>query len=94
MTGYRIQFEARAERTLDELQEELQLRILQRLARVVGAPALPGKRLERWEHVWSVRIGDYRAAYTLDEERRAIVVEFIGHRRDFYRRLERLPHLR
>ena len=50
--------------------------------------------MEGLNDVWRVRVGDYRVAYTFDEAEDVIQIEWLGHRRDFYSQLRRLPHLR
>jgi len=44
---------------------------------------------ERGKHLshtifWSLRIGDYRAIYEIDKNKREIKIWFIGHRKDVY----------
>ena len=51
-------------------------------------------RVRTLADVWRVRVGDYRIAYTIHEAEELIRIELIGHRRNFYERLRRLPHLR
>jgi len=91
----RVEFTLRADQALDQLPIDTQLRVLERLTRLQAAPRGPGcLKLEDFDNVWRVRAGDYRIAYTLHEDDKLIQIEQVGHRRDFYRRLRRLPHLR
>ena len=95
MKGFRVDFTDRADRTLDQLPQESQLGLVSRVSRILtGERRLQGKKLEGYRNVWVVRAGNYRAAYTINEAERSIVIEHIGHRRDFYPGLRRLPHLR
>ena len=34
---------------------------------------------------WRIRVGDYRVIYEIDDNRQAITVLHVGHRRDVYR---------
>lgn len=36
--------------------------------------------------IWSLRRGDYRALYRIDDRERRVEVARVGHRRDVYRR--------
>jgi mRNA interferase RelE/StbE len=40
-----------------------------------------------WEGYFKLRVGDWRAVYTIDRQRRLIVVHAVGHRRQIYRQL-------
>ena len=93
--GLRVDFTDRAERILDQLPEETQHRLLSRISAILtGERRHRGKKIEGFEDVWAVRAGNYRAAYTVDETQGAIVIEHIGHRRNFYSQVRRIPHLR
>lgn len=93
--AFRVDFTDGAERILDRLPEENQYRLLSRISMILtGERRHRGKKLEGFEDVWAVRAGNYRAAYTVDEAQGVIVIEHIGHRRNFYLQLRRLPHLR
>ena len=39
-----------------------------------------------WPGVFKLRVGDYRVLYTREVETRQIVIHFVRHRRDVYRR--------
>ena len=39
----------------------------------------------RWRGFYRLRVGNYRALYTLDHPRQRIVVELVGHRSEVYR---------
>ena len=93
--GFRVDFTDRAERALEQLPQENQLRLVSRISRILSEDQEHrGKKLEGYQNVWVVRAGSYPAAYTINETERSVVIEHIGHRRDFYPRLDRLPHLR
>jgi len=53
---------------------------------LVDAPRRIGKPLRAdLEGIWSARRGTYRVLYRIDEQRRAVVVLRVEHRRDVYR---------
>ena len=52
-------------------------------AELVNHRALTG----RWDGLYRLRAGAYRALYTIDRENRRIVVELVGHRSRVYRGL-------
>jgi len=90
----RVEFSQRADQALERLPMDTQLRLMERLTRLQAAPRGPGSlKLEDFDGVWRVKVGDYRIAYTLHKNDDLIRVVQVGHRRDFYRRLRRLPYL-
>ena len=93
--AYRIAFAERADRQLDEFDPALQLRILERISLILAFPrGARTTKLEGYDDVWAVRVGDYRVAYKIDDDEETIRIQAVGHRRDFYRRLRRIPDLR
>lgn len=41
-----------------------------------------------WRGVFKLRVGDYRVLYTRDAGKQRIVIHFVRHRRDVYKRPE------
>ena len=42
-----------------------------------------GKRL-RYSNFWSLRAGDFRVIYEIDQDEKRVMVLFIGHRKKVY----------
>ncbi len=88
--GYRIEFDPRAEKELAKLDREVARRILRFLRERVATlddprgigEALHGPELGRF---WKYRVGDYRLICHIQDQRIAVLVLRIGHRRDVYR---------
>ena len=88
--GYRIEFDPRAEKELAKLDREVARRILRFLRERVATlddprgigEALHGPELGRF---WKYRVGDYRLTCHIQDQRIAVLVLRIGHRRDVYR---------
>jgi mRNA interferase RelE/StbE len=76
-----------AEDDLSRLERVTEQQVINRLnwlaenAEAIHHQALTG----RWRGFYRLRVGDYRALYTLDHGRRRIVVELVGHRSEVYR---------
>jgi len=43
------------------------------------------KKLQGEDHLYRIRIGDYRVLYMVQDERLIVLVVDVGHRRDIYR---------
>jgi len=81
--SYRVLLHPKAAKFLRGADAPLRDRIRTRLRELESSPRERGKRL-RSSPFLRLRIGDYRAIYTINEEEASVVVLFIGHRRDVY----------
>ena len=43
------------------------------------------KKLQGAQHLWRVRVGDYRVVYSIDDRQRVVDIVRVRHRRDVYR---------
>ena len=93
---YAVGFTPRAERQYGQLAKRLQSPQFERLAGVIASladePRPPGcRKLEGHSSRYRVRSGDYRIVYEVRDAELLVLVFFIGHRRDIYQLLQRLP---
>jgi len=73
-------------RQLTELPRLEQRRLKERIDRLAVDPRPPGvKRLHGRREYLRLRSGDYRAIYTVDDDRFTVLIIKIGHRREVYR---------
>ena len=87
--SYRVLLHPKAAEFLRKTDAQLRERIKDRLRELADQPERKGQRL-RHSPFWRLRIGDYRAIYILNKEKREVIILFIGHRRDIYDDLSRL----
>lgn len=74
-----------AQRDLDELSDEIALRISQKIYKLtIGPFGLGSQKLKSGEG-YRIRIGDYRVVYQIDQENKLIKVVKVAHRRDVYK---------
>jgi mRNA interferase RelE/StbE len=89
MASYRIEFAASAEKDLRRLDQALIANILRRVGALEDDPVpRQSQKLRGTERTYRLRVGDYRIVYELDLDARTIVVYYIRHRREAYRRLQ------
>ncbi|MFJ8850831.1 type II toxin-antitoxin system RelE/ParE family toxin [Streptomyces sp. NPDC102437] len=89
--GHVTRFTSHAQRDLLKIPRQDALRILIRLSEL--QKALDGgdtttfdiKALQGHSDRWRLRIGDYRAVYTIEDGRLILWVLTVGHRREVYR---------
>lgn len=85
--AYTLRMTPGAKQDIRRLDRETATRIMEKLqeqarnATTIRHKALKGK----WRGLYSLRIGDYRAIYALRRDKRLLVVEVVGHRRDVYK---------
>jgi mRNA-degrading endonuclease RelE of RelBE toxin-antitoxin system len=83
-----IEWSAPAKRSVISLPNKVATAIIEVVyGALADNPQRVGRPL-RWEleGLHAARRGDYRIVYRVDTERRAVLVEAIGHRSDVYRR--------
>ena len=84
---YTIEYSARADRGLSRLDQQLQLQIRQKLREMADQGrdwphrALTGPLRGQFR----LRVGDYRARYTMDHANRHITVQSVNHRSRAYK---------
>ena len=87
---WRVEFDDRARRQLDKLDEAQSRRILTFLrTRVAEAddPRRLGGALtgSRYGELWRYRVGDYRVVMRIEDDVLRVLVVQVGHRREVYR---------
>ena len=88
--AWKIEFERAAQKELEKLDKPVARRILrflyQRVAKLDN-PRKIGERLQgTLSEFWRYRVGDYRVICSLENDRLAVLVLRIGHRREVYKR--------
>ncbi|MFI9719352.1 type II toxin-antitoxin system RelE/ParE family toxin [Streptomyces sp. NPDC052396] len=91
--GYITQFTPRAQRDMQKIPRPDALRILYRFTEFQTAlsegdtSAFDIKALQGHESRWRLRVGDYRAVYTIEDGQLIVWVLTVANRREVYRHL-------
>jgi len=80
---YEILFHKNAQRQLEKLTKDMQIRVLSVLDRIKVTPHSHTKRLVGTPY-FRVRIGDYRAILDIQNDKLVVIVIEIGHRKNIY----------
>lgn len=83
--SYQVLIKRSAEKELDALPKSMRERIVRRLLSLEEDPRPPGSKKLQGEESYRLRVGDYRALYTIDDQTRIVTVYAVGHRREVYR---------
>jgi mRNA interferase RelE/StbE len=82
---YRVALKSSAEKEFFRLPDDIAARILPRIKALALDPRPHGcKKLRGGTDEWRIRVGDYRAIYTIDDELMKVDVTRIAHRREVY----------
>lgn len=83
---YRVRIAPRARREISRLPQQIQARIIVRLEALADDPRPPGAiQMAGPEGLYRLRIGNYRAIYSIEDDDLVVLVVKVGHRRDVYR---------
>ena len=87
MASYHVVLTSSAEKELRRLSGQLIARMISRLENLASNPRPPGcKKLRGGDREWRIRVGDYRAVYTIDDTKSLVEVTRIRHRSEVYER--------
>ena len=82
---YEVRFSPRAQRDLRSLSAQVVQRVLPRIEALSNEPRPQGsKKLSGDKNVWRIRIGNYRAVYTIEDSIRIVEIRRVGDRKDIY----------
>ena len=70
---------------LERLDKQVAKRIIKKIDSSLDNPRLFFKRLSG-RREYKLRVGDYRVIAEVDEEKNAVLIRSLGHRRDIYER--------
>ena len=88
---YQVVVSAEARKSVRRLAKEVHAAVVAALAGLATEPRAGKPLVGELRGVWSLRRGDYRMLYRIDDERKRVEVARIGHRRDVYRTRRRKP---
>ena len=88
MTSYSLSYKPSVEKDLQTIPRTIAARIVARLDRLPSDPFPPqSAKLQGAERLYRLRVGDYRIVYEVDTDAMQIIVQYVRHRREVYRRL-------
>jgi mRNA interferase RelE/StbE len=88
MDSYSVRFQPSVEKDLRRLSGDNLRRILMRVNALADDPLPRGAiKLAGADELYRIRVGDYRIVYELVRLPRRVLVHYIRHRRDVYKRM-------
>jgi mRNA interferase RelE/StbE len=88
MTSYNISFKPSVEKDLRPLSKSVVARVIEHIERLKTEP-FPRQaiKLSGAEHLYRIRVGDYRIVYEVDTRARQVMIHYVRHSREAYRSL-------
>jgi len=88
MASYRVVSKPSVEKDLRSLPKTTIVRVMKQIEALKSDP-LPRQalKLESTQDLYRLRIGDYRIVYCLDRQLKQVIIQYIRHRREVYRKL-------
>ena len=80
---FKVLLHPKAAKELQKTEKHIQTRIIESAKQLCEYPDKIGKPLKQSDF-WSLRVGDYRVIYEIDQNRRQVVILFVGHRSKVY----------
>jgi mRNA interferase RelE/StbE len=86
MASYKITFKPSVEKDLRALPKSVIARVLDHIQALANDP-LPRQsiKLAGAEHLYRIRVGDYRIVYGVDNKAKQVIVHYVRHRPEVYR---------
>jgi mRNA interferase RelE/StbE len=80
---FKVLLHPKAAKELQKTETHIRTRIIERAKQLRENPEKLGKPLKQSDF-WSQRIGDYRIIYEIDQNKKQVVILFVGHRSKVY----------
>ena len=73
----------KAAKELQKIEKQIRTRIIESSKQLRENPDKLGKPLKQSDY-WSLRVGDYRVIYEINQNKKQVIILFIGHRSKVY----------
>ena len=91
--SYRIIVERKAQKILDKLNASEHEKIVFKIKDLVSPTqqSLNIKKLQGYKNVYRLKVDDYRVIFSVILDKKMLIVLVIGHRKEIYDKLKRIP---
>jgi len=85
MERFNIVFKPSVEKDLRYLPQTVLARILKKIQELKNNPiSRESIKITGAEHLYRIRVGDYRVIYGIDKNKMEVIIHYVRHRRDVY----------
>lgn len=86
MVSYKVTLKPSVEKDLRSMPESVVVRVFKCIESLAENPlSRQSIKLENAEHLYRIRVGDYRIIYEVNKRSKQVIVHYVRHRRDAYR---------
>jgi mRNA interferase RelE/StbE len=87
VASYSLSYKPSVKKDLQSIPRSIVGRIIERVERLRSDPFSPqSAKLQGAERLYRLRVGDYRIVYEVNTDAMHIIVQYVRHRREVYRR--------
>jgi mRNA-degrading endonuclease RelE of RelBE toxin-antitoxin system len=87
--SYKVLLHPKAAKELQKTEKNIRTRLIESAKQLRENPDKVGKALKQTDF-WSQRVGDYRISYIIDQNKKQVVILFVGHRSKVYDDLSKM----
>jgi mRNA interferase RelE/StbE len=81
--NFKVLLHPKAAKELQKIEKQIRTRIIENAKQLCENPDKHGNPLKQSDY-WSLRVGDYRVIYEINQNKKQTVILFIGHRSKVY----------
>ena len=80
---FKVLLHPKAAKEIQKIEKQIRTRIIESAKQLCENPDKLGKPLKQSDY-WKLRVGDYRVIYEINQNKKQVVILFIGHRSKVY----------
>ena len=80
---FKVLLHPKAAKEIQKIEKQIRTRIIDCAKQLCENPDTLGKPLKQSDY-WRLRVGDYRVIYEINQNKKQLVILFIGHRSKVY----------
>jgi mRNA interferase RelE/StbE len=80
---FKVFLHPKAAKEIQKIEKQIRKRIIESAKQLYENPDKLGKPLKQSDY-WSLRVGDYRVIFELNQNKRQVTILFVGHRSKVY----------
>ena len=89
MGTFKINWKISSEQDLKKIDKQYILKILDAIESLTSNPfPSQSKKIKSSESSYRLRVGDYRVIYQVDSKKKSVIIYYIRHRKDAYKRVK------
>jgi len=80
---FKVLLHPKAAKEIQKIEKQIRKRIIESVKQLHENPDKLGKPLKQSDY-WSLRVGDYRVIYEINQNEKQVIILFVGHRSKVY----------